>query len=145
MNNDRGRYRGKLINTGKWIEGFFAQSADKTYIVKDTGIAVGYMTMKEVAPETVCEATGLYTAGGTEIYENDICRSDDRNFIVKRECDIPGGYWAETGFVLKEIGTSDYTHFTNMIDDWENEIQVNVIGNIFDNSEIRRTGNAEIH
>lgn len=62
MNKNRGRYRGKIINTGKWIEGFFSQSGDKAYIVKDTGIAVGYMTMKEVAPKTVCETTGLHQA-----------------------------------------------------------------------------------
>ena len=136
MNKHRGRYRGKIINTGQWIEGFFAQSGDKAYIVKDTGIAVGYMTMKEIVPETVCETTGLHTAGGTEIYENDICRFDDRNFIVKRECDVPGGHWAKTGFVLEEIGYGEAIHFTDTVENFYDEMQVEVIGNVFDNKEL---------
>lgn len=105
---NRGLYRGKRSDTDDWIYGFYAKSGDKAYIIKDNDIAIGYLTMKEVAPETVCEFTGLYTAEGAEIYENDICRFDDRNFIVKRECDIPGGNWMETGFALKEIGYADY-------------------------------------
>ena len=82
MGKDRGLYRGKRIDTDDWIYGFYAKSGDKEYINKDHDTAFGYVTMKEVVPETVCEATGLYTADGTEIYENDICRFDDRNFIV---------------------------------------------------------------
>lgn len=136
MGKDRGLYRGKRIDTDDWIYGFYAKSGDKVYIIKDTDIAFAYVTMKEIVPETVCESTGLYTADGTEIYENDICRFDDRNFIVKRECDIPGGDWMETGFVLKEIGYGEAIHFTDTVGDFYNEIQVEVIGNVFDNKEL---------
>lgn len=136
MGKDRGLYRGKRIDTGDWIYGFYAKSGDKAYIIKDNDIAIGYMTMKEVAPETVCEFTGLYTAEGAEIYENDICRFDDRNFIVKRECDVLGGHWAETGFVLEEIGYGEAIHFTDTVEDFYVDMQVEVIGNVFDNKEL---------
>lgn len=135
---NRGLYRGKRIDTDDWIYGFYAKSGDKAYIIKDNDIAIGYLTMKEVAPETVCEFTGLYTAEGAEIYENDICRFDDRNFIVKRECDIPGGNWMETGFALKEIGYADYVHFTDTFEDSFGELQVAIVGNAFDNKDIMK-------
>ena len=138
MGKDRGLYRGKRIDTDDWIYGFYAKSGDKEYIIKDNDIAFGYLTMKEVVPKTVCEATGLYTAEGTEIYENDICRFDDRNFIVKRECDVPGGNWMETGFVLKEIGYTCYVHFTDTFGDYSGELQVAIVGNAFDNKEIMK-------
>ena len=136
MGKDRGLYRGKRSDTDDWIYGFYAKSGDKAYIIKDNDIVIGYVTMKEVVPETICEFTRLYTEEGTEIYENDICRFDDRHFIVKRECDVPGGHWAETGFVLEEIGYGEAIHFTDTVGDFYNEMQVEVIGNVFDNKEL---------
>lgn len=138
---------------GEWVYGWLVElsrdsfSDDRRYGICDQAIRVGTpsgedvaynLKITEVVPETICEATGLCTHELEEIWENDICEDvEGRKYVVRREYDVPGGYWAESGFVLDEIGVSGYTHFTDMIDDWENEIQVDVIGNIFDNPEMR--------
>lgn len=90
----------------------------------------------DVIPETVGQYTGLTDKNGMKIFEGDIIRFDENLYTVQRECDTPGGYWAETGYILKHIGWSDYTSFTSTIDDWENECQIFIIGNIHDNPEL---------
>lgn len=52
-------FRGKRVDNGEWIEGFFAKSGDKTFILIDSDIAFGYVTMKEVLSETIGQYTGL--------------------------------------------------------------------------------------
>lgn len=90
----------------------------------------------EVDPETVGQYTGLTDKNGKKIFEGDIIRFEENLYTVQRECDTPGGYWAETGYILNHIGWSDYISFTSTIDDWENECQVFVVGNIYDNPEL---------
>lgn len=140
----------KWNGKGNWVYGWLVELGRESfadpirYGICDKAIPLGSsdvaynLGITEVVPETICEASGLCTANDTEIWENDICEDcDGKRYIVRRENDVPGGYWAESGFVLDEIGVSGYTHFTDMIDDWECEIQVMVIGNIFDNPEIK--------
>ena len=138
---------------GEWVYGWLVElsidsfSDGRRYGICDKAIRVGIrsgedvaynLKITEVVPDTICEATGLHTHDIEEIWENDICVDvEGRKYVVRREYDVPGGYWAESGFILDEIGVAGYTHFTDMIDDWENEIQVDVIGNIFDNPEMR--------
>lgn len=140
-------FRAKSKQTGAWEYGYLVmfckesfRDADR-YGICDTSAPISNgsrrtIRMVEVYQDTICEATGLYTTDEQEIHENDICLFDDRHFIVKRECEIPGGYRTETGFVLKEIGHTGYMHFADTVDDYECKIQVAIIGNAFDNKEL---------
>lgn len=142
-----GIYRGKRKDTGERVEGYLIKG-NRTYIV--TADAVNYMVVSasclacvqlvEVDPETVDEFTGLFVLGTQKIFERDIVRFNEANYVVQRECDTPGGYWAETGFILKRIGWSDYLSFTDTIDEYHNEICVQIIGNTSDNPELLEGG-----
>jgi uncharacterized phage protein (TIGR01671 family) len=125
-------FRGKSVDNGEWVYGYYVKGATRHCVLK----SLAQPHIYDVIPETVGEYTGLTDKNGKKIFENDIIRFEDELYIVKRECDTAGGYWAETGFILKHIGWCDYTHFTDTIDDWENECQVFVIGNIHDNKEL---------
>ena len=57
-------FRGKRVDNGEWIEGFYAHSGEKKYILIDNDIAVGYLAMKEVNPDTIGQYTGLTYRGG---------------------------------------------------------------------------------
>jgi uncharacterized phage protein (TIGR01671 family) len=95
--------------------------------LKDSGILV---------KETISKCTLLKDGANKKIFEGDIIRYDGDLYIVKKECNTLGGYWAETGYILDHIGWSDYIHFTDTIDDYFCECQVIVVGNRFDNPEL---------
>lgn len=139
---NRGLYRGKRIDTGDWIYGFYAKSGDKAYIIKDNDIAIGYMTMKEVAPETVGQYTGLKDRNGAGIFEGDIVKCTDTNndyyFIAVVLFGNPNGEY-NWGFQLKQIsGAKANTDILLWAEVEETGAFIEVVGNICDNPELRR-------
>lgn len=125
-----------------WVEGDLIISGGKYYIhprankVRVNGEPGKLIVMHEVFPNSVGWFTGLYTASKRKLWSGDIVRFGNALYVVQRECDTPGGYWAETGYILKRIGGSDYMSFTDTIDDYYNEICVEVVGNVYDNIEL---------
>ena len=113
-------FRGKRIDNGEWIEGFYAQSGERTYIIFDNSFAVGYVTMKEVTPKTVGQYTGLTDKNGKKIFEGDIVGDGERKYAVSFE----KGCWV----ILGKIEFWDFLQ--------TNAKSYEVIGNIHDNPEL---------
>ena len=120
-------FRGKRVDNGEWIEGFYAVSGDKTYIIIDNDVAVGYVKMKEVLPETVGQYTGLTDKNGTKIFEGDIIQGTIVSQWSKRKIICHIG-WKIDGFV--SIDRKNFIHKVKFAKDIE------VIGNIYDNPEL---------
>ena len=131
-------FRGKRTDNGEWITGFYARSGDKAYILADNDIAFGYVTMKEVMPETVGQYTGLTDKNGTKIFEGDILSTDfesenrnNKNYSIKFSvvtygefnCECCGGVY---GFTFVNGDIRDVESYT-------------IIGNIYDNPELLRS------
>lgn len=118
-------FRGKRIDNGEWVTSntFYQCNGEiKLWDERD-----GYV---EVIPETVGQFTGLTDKNGNKIFEGDIvkCLSLEYGYVNKEV------YYAEdrARFVLGSLG-SDY--------DFEEYINVEVIGNIYDNPELLRSEN----
>ena len=129
-------FRAKRVDNGKWTEGYFVKGEyylDKKekYVILPLELCF-YPQCEinewiEVAPETVCQYTGLCDKNGRKIFEGDILS------YIDRECpnDVLRELVAWNGFSLvTRRGKRDI-----MMSGWECE-HTEVIGNIFDNPEL---------
>ena len=125
-------FRGKRVDNGEWIEGFYAHSGEKKYILIDNDIAVGYLAMKEVNPDTIEQYTGLTDKNSKKIFEGDIVkcisRFDAKDMVVIFET-------AE--FHL--VDCQRYKNYTECCGYRQfGMMETEVIGNIHDNPELLR-------
>lgn len=149
-------FRGKRVNNGEWIEGFYAHSGEKKYILIDNDIAVGYLAMKEVNPDTIGQYTGLTDKNGKKIFEGDILHFKayrGGGFVCPIGTDIyyrvlfghcnPDmntlseyvGFWA----LGKNYDEDDLYEYGNSINYLVDSHGAYVIGNIHDNPELLRS------
>lgn len=130
-------FKGKRIDNGKWVEGYYTEYNGKTFIGINISIysdifevfCTPLIRWFEVAPETLCQFTGLYDKCGNKIWENDILMAnldesypEDVTYITVK--------WNFAGFVAYEAGTDG-----EYLDEFDLE-HFEAVGNIFDNKEL---------
>lgn len=126
-------FKGKRVDNGEWVEGFYCPRPYSHFPCEPSIFPIATIDKEwygiEVIPETVGQYTGLTDKNGVKIFEGDIVTienpniSDDEYGIVKFDND-------GAMFIVKfDTFTVD---FGNNIDGNQCEI----IGNIFDNSEL---------
>lgn len=133
-------YRGKRIDNGKWVEGFYfcmthtdGRHTHHFIIPLGADLSLGTPVEKiqvEVDQSTICQCTGLKDKNGKLIFENDILsghidvefpEDETRKRVV----------WHENGWCTNEPGCDDYEE----LDDFDSE-NFEVIGNMIDNPEL---------
>jgi len=133
-------FRGKRIDNGKWVEGFYFLMSDDCVSVSCIGVeplsANDYSEIyrscyEVVAPETISQCTNITDKNGKLIWEGDI-------IVGKRYKDYgqSGEYvpnkeiikWSEEKARFSPIGYWD--SYYNDVKNYE------VVGNIFDNPEL---------
>ena len=130
-------FRGKSKYTGEWVEGYYV--GDNTIIaynevIYDLG-CIDTSPCHDCYPGSIGQFTGLYDKNGKEIYEGDIIRSFDSNddailhYIV----------WEEARFVALYKGRN-FSSKCFLKQDWLDEFDKEVIGNIHDNPELLKYG-----
>ena len=117
-------FRGKDIK-GNWYEGLLAHNIakDEWYISNKAGISTAY----QVRPETIGQFTGLTDKNGVKIFEGDIVRYGDTIHKVVFEQRNGTAYF---GLVYSPIETLPFGHYQDLR-------QLEVIGNIYDNPELK--------
>ena len=150
-------FRGKRLDDGDWVEGYFLQlyRSERAFIVPKQFVQRGILRMSgetppkivpiEVLPETIGEFTGLVDKYGKKIFEGDILRGFDYPF---KDSEDNYNYYAELvwfenssafGLVMHKnsesnvVGVSDGN--CNYIEDWDST-KWEVTGNIYDNKEL---------
>lgn len=110
--------------SGEWVEGLLAHKDDKWYISNKAGMPFAF----EVRPETICQYTGLKDKNGKKIWENDIvnCYESECFGVIKWEED-------EAKFIF-DIVLEDLAFEPEDVYDYIDDMEV--VGNIFDNSEL---------
>lgn len=135
-------FRGKRLNNGEWVYGFYAHELrGEHYIHADEGAWYDgpMLTMVEVERETVGQDTGLDDKNGVNIFDGDICKmhyffenydgfgaSEDEAEITCRITITP------FGLRFEGEGMSGYLH--EYVEEPGEELEV--IGNTHDNPEL---------
>ena len=108
------KFRGKRVDNGEWVYGDLNQNP----IHYDCQIIENGVIHHSVIRETVGQYTGLTDRNGKDIYENDICLTDDSSYIH-----IKYGESAES-FSRFNVGFSTYGYTQDLLE---------VTGNIHNN------------
>lgn len=131
------KFRGKRIDNGEWVYGYVdgTMYIDVVVIHTETGTF-------EVEPETVGQFTGIVDKNGNEIYEKDIIKAI--NYYCKTSYKQKTGYIAwlaqECGFVIVWKEYDSRLGHRNRGGGYYHDNSLEVIGNVFDNSELLKGG-----
>ena len=121
------KFRGKSIETGEWIYGYYVYTNDRHRIIYED--YEGFYCEEEVDPETVGEYISLKDKAGREIYEGDLLTDYGEAPPLYVEYSEKHGAFC---FVDK-FDPSGTVYYTPLMIYYE---QMEVIGNIYDNPEL---------
>lgn len=119
-------FKAKRIDNGEWLEGYYMPRPNDPGKQRHYIVLVGSAKWYEIAPETLCQYTGLKDKNGKRIWEND---------VVKHEISDTFGAvkWYQedyVGWCVDDVAIDEQQFTDEMWDKCE------VIGNVFDNPEL---------
>ena len=119
------KFRGKSKRDGEWFYGnlFDIDVSGRTHI------STTVRGCLDIDPDTVGQFTGMFDKNGREIYEGDIYRFDDPDSINEVTYCIGCGF---AGFDF-----SPAKHDENRL------VEIEIIGNVYDNPELLKGGSYE--
>ena len=138
-------FKAKRKDNGKWVEGYYVYHINRTicpfgdsvkpedeqHVIMQDGFSDLNMPRDtvhfDITPKTLCQYTGLKDKNGKRIWENDIIRVENSIDEGTGVVEFYGGMW----YVDKGVNNSLYDIML-----YDDEAEVCVIGNIFDNPEL---------
>lgn len=143
------KFRGKDVDSGKWVYGFYFQLNGSEYIIEE---GTGYFDIShgevifataychEIEEGTVGQCTGLKDKHGKEIYKGDIVKYTWRNFhgrTVTEMIPVTWGSYSDGGEYVDNVECWMIRHnsLSDICDNKFNQL-VEVVGNIYENPEL---------
>ena len=126
-------FKAKRLDNGEWVEGYYVYCRKRHYILPVLNKAIGFDEREEewieIALDTLSQYTGLTDKNGKKIWENDICIIKDGTLDEEDGCFICKWDDCTARYILDGNGlTADFDNVDAR--------DIEVIGNIFDNSEL---------
>lgn len=131
-------FRGKDIETGKWVFGDLHTLCDKPHIHTEKSKFPYAGKRSFVIPETIGQFTGLLDKNGKKIYEGDIVRHPYvdpifRDLVESKDGDgVTSEVVFHDGAFVVKYDENDFIY----LDAFTRHGYVEVIGNIHENSEL---------
>lgn len=142
-------FKAKRIDNGEWVKGGIWTAIHYNDNARETAIVLNGLSRTIVDTETLCEFSSIYDKNFKMVCENDICIV--HCFYEDHDTISLGAFENETEFkgliVLEKLGwavkvlednkifKNDYTYYLSEILE-DPEIELEVIGNKFDNPEL---------
>ena len=120
-------FKAKRKDNGEWVEGFYAKGSTRHCILPHLG---GYPKW-DVDENTICQYTGLTDKNGNKIWENDVVKDVDGSIGKILYGENIASFLIYYENVCHEIALGKKN--ISMLD-------IEVIGNIFDNPELLEGG-----
>ena len=149
-------FKAKQKDNGEWIEGYYTECRDETFIGIDTSsmfeiFCAPVIRWFKVNPKTLCQFTGLCDKNGKTIWENDIlmCHGNSED-LAKAAFGEFGVRDIETGSIVDEVvgwhyeviptdaisRCEPFCYSMPLTKDYIDRCEMEVVGNIFDNKEL---------
>ena len=131
-------FRAKKVDGGEWVEGYLLKNHGLYFLYDIKNADTCRQNNYLIEEDTICQYTGLTDKNGKKIWENDVIRyysgevyapvkfGEYQNWFDSTSTCHVGFYadWNEKYGIRKDLGY------------WINIANVEVVGNIFDNSEL---------
>lgn len=148
-------FKAKRLSDGRWVEGYYiyhikrtpcvfndsVKPEDEQHVIMMDGFSDWNMPRDtvhyDIDPNTLCQYTGLTDKNGNKIWENDIIGYHSGEDVALIEFGkYKNCFDSQTACRVGFYADWRKTHWRKDLGYWAENIDCNVIGNIFDNPEL---------
>ena len=125
-------FRGKAVGSGRWIHGDLSWNGTTPHIFEDGDLNNNCTAIQE---RTLSMNTGLKDKNDHEIYGGDILAHNGR--VIGHVVDGVRGYCFDVVYA-NPVSTRTWSLYGVVVNDYKGDVEI--VGNIYDNSEIVKGG-----